>query len=47
VITIEEHHRGIPLGAAQRHRKILVHLQESAPMVETRSLAAYEALADP
>lgn len=45
VITIEEHHRGIPLGEAHRHSKILVHLQEAAPMVETRSLAVYEALA--
>lgn len=37
-----EHHCGIPLGDRQRSEKILVHLRESAPLVEVRSLAAYE-----
>ena len=44
VITQPEHHRGIPLGA--RHdRKILVHIQDTAPVVEIRPLAAYESAA--
>jgi transposase len=37
-----EHHRGIPLGDRQRNEKLRIHLQESAPIVEVRSLAAYE-----
>jgi transposase len=39
-----EHHEGIPLGARQ-DRKTLVHLQQTAPVVEIRPLAAYEAVA--
>lgn len=44
VITQSEHHRGIPLGA-HREGKILVHIQDTAPVVEIRPLAAYESAA--
>jgi hypothetical protein len=44
VVTEAEHHRGIPLGPQRPHRKILVHLRERAPIVETRPLAAYESV---
>jgi transposase len=44
VVTQPEHHRGIPLGARQQH-KILVHIQDTAPVVEIRPLAAYESAA--
>ena len=44
VVTTPEHHRGIPLAARQQ-RKLLVHLQNTAPIVEVRSLAAYESVA--
>ena len=44
VVTQPEHHRGIPLGARQEH-KILVHIQDTAPVVEIRPLAAYESAA--
>ncbi|MBM3746867.1 MAG: IS21 family transposase [Acidobacteria bacterium] len=39
-----EHHEGIPL-AARQPRKILVHLRQTAPVVEIRPLAAYESAA--
>ncbi len=39
-----EHHEGIPLGARQE-RKTLVHLRQTAPVVEIRPLAAYETVA--
>ncbi len=39
-----EHHEGIPLGA-RTERKIVVHLEQTAPVVEIRPLAAYEAAA--
>jgi len=39
VITQPEHHRGIPLGA-RREGKILVRIQDTAPVVEIRPLAA-------
>jgi transposase len=43
VVTDSAHHRGIPLGAPKhRQDKILIHLRETAPVVEVRSLAAYE-----
>jgi transposase len=45
VVTHAEHHRGIPLTTPRNSDKILVHLRESAPIVEARSLAAYESLA--
>jgi len=38
-----EHHEGIPLGARQE-RKTLVHLRQTAPVVEIRPLAAYESV---
>jgi len=44
VVTEAEHHRGIPLGARQE-RKILIRMQDTAPVVEIRPLAAYESLA--
>jgi transposase len=44
VITQPEHHRGIPLGA-RREGKILVRIQDTAPVVEVRPLAAYESAA--
>jgi hypothetical protein len=39
--TQPEHHRGIPTSA-RAERKILIHIQSMAPVVEVRSLAAYE-----
>ena len=39
------HHEGIPLGADNRGGKTLIHMQQSAPVVERRSLEAYEGLA--
>ena len=44
VVTQTEHHRGIPLGARQE-RKILIRIQDAAPVVEIRPLAAYESVA--
>jgi len=44
VVTQADHHHGIPLGN-QATGKTLVHIQQGAPVVEQRSLAAYEALA--
>ena len=44
VVTRSEHHHGIPLGS-QPARKTLIHIQQNAPAVEQRSLAAYESLA--
>lgn len=46
VITIGSHHEGIPLGPDRDGGKILVHIRETAPSVETRTLAAYEGLAE-
>jgi hypothetical protein len=45
VITERSHHEGIPLGVSEGGGKILVHLRETAPSVESRPLAAYESLA--
>lgn len=45
VVTHPEHHRGIPPGPPKQSRKILIHVRETAPVVEQRSLAAYEQLA--
>lgn len=45
VVTIAEHHRGIPLGASERQGKILVHIESCAPQVEVRPLSAYDACA--
>jgi transposase len=44
VVTQAEHHRGIPLGA-RNERKILIRIQDTAPVVEIRPLAAYESAA--
>jgi hypothetical protein len=41
VITEPEHHRGIPLGV-QQDRKILIRIQDTAPVEEICSLAVYE-----
>jgi hypothetical protein len=45
IITVPEHHRGIPLGTRGPSTKILIHIQQAAPTVEVRSLAAYESVA--
>jgi hypothetical protein len=45
VVTQTQHHAAIPLGGSRRDAKILVHLRETAPVVEIRQLAAYESLA--
>jgi len=44
VVRTAEHHEGIPLGARQE-RKTLVHIRQTAPVVEIRPLAAYESVA--
>lgn len=44
VITLSEHHVDIPLGTKQSG-KTLIHIEQSAPVVERRPLAAYESLA--
>lgn len=44
VVTLSEHHAGIPLGNKQ-NGKTLIHIEQSAPVVERRPLAAYESLA--
>ena len=44
VVTQNEHHQGIPLGSP-RTGKTLIHIQQSAPVVEQRPLEAYEDLA--
>ena len=45
VLTFAPHHQGIPLGVRRAESKILIHLRQSAPEVEKRSLAAYERVA--
>jgi hypothetical protein len=45
VITRREHCEDIPLGAASGGGKTLIHIQQSAPVVERRSLEAYESIA--
>lgn len=44
VVTIREHHEGIPFGT-EATGKTLVHIQQGAPVVERRPLSAYESLA--
>ena len=44
IVRNPEHHEGIPLGARQ-DRKTLVHIRQTAPVVEIRPLAAYESVA--
>lgn len=46
VVTFSLHHQGIPMGARRANGKILVHLRQSAPVVEKRSLLAYESAAN-
>ena len=44
VVTLSHHHVGIPTNS--RHStKTLIHISQSAPVVEHRPLAAYEAVA--
>lgn len=43
LVTRDEHHHGIPLGNKQSG-KTLIHIEQSAPLVEQRPLAAYESL---
>jgi hypothetical protein len=45
ITTVPEHHHGIPLGSRGPSSKILIHIQQTAPTVEIRSLAAYESVA--
>jgi hypothetical protein len=45
IVTLPEHHHGIPLGTRGPSTKILIHIQQTAPTVEVRSLAAYESVA--
>jgi transposase len=44
LVTVAEHHHGIPLGARGPSTKILIHIPQAAPIVEVRSLAAYESV---
>jgi transposase len=46
VVTFPLHHQGIPMGARRADGKILVHIRQSAPVVEKRSLLAYESAAN-
>jgi hypothetical protein len=46
VVTFPAHHQGIPLGARRADGKILAHLRQRAPVVEKRSLLAYESAAN-
>jgi hypothetical protein len=45
VVTESEHHKGIPFHAGRNSGKTLVHLRAGAPVVDQRSLAAYDSLA--
>lgn len=45
IVTQAGHHEGIPLGARRPDSKTLVHLRQTAPVVEIRPLAAYENVA--
>jgi hypothetical protein len=44
VVTLRHHHAGIPTHSRQS-TKTLIHIEQSAPVVEHRPLAAYEAMA--
>ena len=46
MITQRLHHDGIPLGATNGGGKILIHMREMAPGVESRSLAVYKKRGD-
>jgi hypothetical protein len=41
LVTQHEHHHGIPLGNKQSS-KTLIHIEQTAPIVQHRPLAAYE-----
>ena len=43
-VTVRHHHAGIPTHNSQSG-KTLIHIAQGAPVVEHRSLAAYESLA--
>ena len=45
IVTQAEHHEGIPLQVRRPDSKTLVHLCQTAPVVEIRPLAAYESVA--
>jgi hypothetical protein len=45
VVTQSGHHEGIPLGVRRREGKTLIHIRDTAPVVEIRPLAAYESVA--
>jgi hypothetical protein len=45
IVTQYEHHKGIPLNLRRPDAKTLIHLQQTAPTVEVRPLAAYESAA--
>lgn len=45
VVTQADHHRSIPLGTGRNVGKILIQVRQTAPTVEIRPLAAYEAVA--
>jgi transposase len=45
IVTQAGHHEGIPLGVRRPDSKTLVHLRQTAPVVEIRPLAAYENVA--
>jgi hypothetical protein len=46
VVTFPPHHQGIPLGTRRDDSKILIQVRQSAPIVERRSLLAYESAAN-
>ena len=46
VVTFPPHHQGIPLGTRRADSNILIQVRQSAPIVERRSLLAYESAAN-
>jgi hypothetical protein len=46
VVTFPPHHHGIPLGTRRADSKILIQVRQNAPIVEKRSLLAYESAAN-
>lgn len=46
VVVQNGHHEDIPLGPARAGGKTLVEIREAAPVVQSRSLAAYESLVE-
>lgn len=45
IVTATDHHHGIPLGSPPS-TKTLIHVRQTAPVVEARSLAAYDSIAE-